>query len=904
MKSRDYCDFVQNIGVKDCLGIQMFKESTWGTNYNVDTSLLHRNGRRTNNNHVYQMFGELSGMEAEEVRIAMLNEITTSYEWYERRCMAVLNTLDMSLSRWLGKHMKKNIRADCIALFALSVMYDRHTVVYNSKMPWCTKKWYGREGEGNLFTACQIHLLYVGDNMFVILRPIPQQAAAKHVSLTSMIPGCTVDVFSSNTETHVEYQFEAPDMTSTNMDNDNDCNVVDFYPSGSGTVHNKTFEYENITSEEECIPLFPAFDEDIADTDGSSIERLSDGFHIHQEKLELERLKEDQEYASAIKGVRVDTSQEHSSASSGFNNTSEKTDILDDSGDEHSNAQHNTPASSGFNNTSENNAPEDYQVITNLVSDMLDQIELAVKQENIVVGEIAIIPPGNNTDCVLNLNCGVTSSNIATTCTEDVSSSDETCSTSSISHTETDLSDNENLIRSCGGHVVVNKPKRLTLKIVLPKLNEKTINYWKNRDNANTPHSDPEQPTVDSSAPIDKPILPQSGTVPNSEKPIQTSKTPTTSNNEHDTPVTPNNTVQKTISGSETASMSGSITCSDNDSMSESILKPTNSRSSRTCTKRTYKNYKNMCNTDSSSTDETTPSKQTKPVPGALPSLSRMRAQELISRHRITTEGLLPKVKQNDKDTAGYSGDTEYYSDEDAKSSNISSHQDDKPPVSPINKVKDKTIASSGVQNTSQKPKPKPKKVVMTTSKGQLNIEHKGLKLSKPPRKHGCPKCKFIGSSNKEINNHYRNNHQLLPCKYCSKTFNNPSSYRRHKYLHTKPMENLFTCYRCNKTFPFESQLTSHKDIHRRLATFRCFSPGCTKFFRREATLVAHLKIHNGPTLHCDQCDYTCKDQRYLSQHYRCHTGEKKYSCVKCSEGFTFYQQLKRHRVLHESDEY
>ena len=239
-----------------------------------------------------------------------------------------------------------------------------------------------------------------------------------------------------------------------------------------------------------------------------------------------------------------------------------------------------------------------------------------------------------------------------------------------------------------------------------------------------------------------------------------------------------------------------------------------------------------------------------------------------------------------------------------AISSNSSSHQDNKPPVSPTTKVKNKTIASSGVQNTSQKPKPIPKKVVMTTSNGQLNIEHKGLKLSKPPRNHGCPKCKFVGSSNKEINNHYRNNHQPLPCKYCSKTFNNPSSYRRHKYLHTKPTENLFTCYRCNKTFPFESQLTSHKDIHRRLATFCCFSPGCTKFFRREATLVAHLKIHNGPTLHCDQCEYTCKDQRYLSQHYRCHTGEKKYPCGKCSEGFTFYQQLKRHRVTHESDEY
>ena len=450
---------------------------------------------------------------------------------------------------------------------------------------------------------------------------------------------------------------------------------------------------------------------------------------------------------------------------------------------------------------------------------------------------------------------------------------------------------------------MVNKPKKLSLKVILPKLSDKTINYWKHCDIVNTPHSDLKRSIVEPSTVIDKPTITQTETTPNSEELPKTPEPPTISTNEHDIPVTPSNTVHKATSGSETASMSGSISSSG--SVSESLLTPANSRPSRNCTKRKYKNYKNMCKSESSSsTGDTTPSKQTKPIPGALPSLSRMRAQELISRHHIKTEGLLPKATQNDKDIAGYSGDTEYYSDEDAISSNSSSHQDDKPVVSPTNKVKTNTIASSGVHNTSLKPKPKTKKVVMTTSNGQLNIEHKGLKLRKPTRKHGCPKCKFIGNSNKEINDHYRNNHQPLPCKYCSKTFNNPSSYRRHKYLHTKPTDNLFTCYRCNKTFPFESQLTSHKDIHRRLATFRCFSPGCTKFFRREATLVAHHKIHNGPTLQCDQCEYTCKDKRYLSQHYRCHTGEKKYSCGKCSEGFTFYQQLKRHRVLHESDEY
>ena len=90
---------------------------------------------------------------------------------------------------------------------------------------------------------------------------------------------------------------------------------------------------------------------------------------------------------------------------------------------------------------------------------MLDQIELVVKQETIVVGEISVLKLENDADCKLHQNCDMTSSNMATSCTEDISSNDETCSTSLISHTETDLSDNENLIKSCSGHVVVNKPK-------------------------------------------------------------------------------------------------------------------------------------------------------------------------------------------------------------------------------------------------------------------------------------------------------------------------------------------------------------------------------------------------------------------------------------------------------------
>ena len=181
----------------------------------------------------------------------------------------------------------------------------------------------------------------------------------------------------------------------------------------------------------------------------------------------------------------------NSPASSGLDNTPPKIDSsVASSGSENTTIQNNTPASSGLNNTSENVAPADYQVITNLVSDMLDQIELVVKQETVAVGEASAIKLENDADCKLHQNHDMTSSNVATSCTEDITSNDETCSTSSISHTETDLSDNENLIKSCSGHVVFSKPKKLSLKVILPKLSAKTINYWKLRDSVATPLAD------------------------------------------------------------------------------------------------------------------------------------------------------------------------------------------------------------------------------------------------------------------------------------------------------------------------------------------------------------------------------------------------------------------------------
>ena len=100
------------------------------------------------------------------------------------------------------------------------------------------------------------------------------------------------------------------------------------------------------------------------------------------------------------------------------------------------------------------------------------------------------------------------------------------------------------------------------------------------------------------------------------------------------------------------------------------------------------------------------------------------------------------------------------------------------------------------VKPTASKEPNKPTRLLSKTKtkNGQLDIEVKGIIRTKKIRKVTCPKCKFSGISTKELNDLYRKTHQPIPCTNCLKTFNNPSSHRRHMYIHTKAI-NTFSCH-------------------------------------------------------------------------------------------------------------
>ena len=68
---------------------------------------------------------------------------------------------------------KPTTSADELAIFALSKIYQRHTVIFNASKPWSTLEPNGEILVEELFENCQIHLAYMGKDQYATLHRKP-----------------------------------------------------------------------------------------------------------------------------------------------------------------------------------------------------------------------------------------------------------------------------------------------------------------------------------------------------------------------------------------------------------------------------------------------------------------------------------------------------------------------------------------------------------------------------------------------------------------------------------------------------------------------------------------------------------------------------------------------------------
>ena len=115
------------------------------------------------------MFGTFSNKNAADVQAGMLAVIRLDLDYYKSVSHVILGFKNINIDQWMNVMSKPNVAADELAIFALSKMYGKHTVIYNKARPWSTLDPPYLMSETELHDNCQIHLVYVGKDSYGIL---------------------------------------------------------------------------------------------------------------------------------------------------------------------------------------------------------------------------------------------------------------------------------------------------------------------------------------------------------------------------------------------------------------------------------------------------------------------------------------------------------------------------------------------------------------------------------------------------------------------------------------------------------------------------------------------------------------------------------------------------------------
>ena len=91
----------------------------------------------------------------------------------------------------------------------------------------------------------------------------------------------------------------------------------------------------------------------------------------------------------------------------------------------------------------------------------------------------------------------------------------------------------------------------------------------------------------------------------------------------------------------------------------------------------------------------------------------------------------------------------------------------------PLNKLQEKQHEKQGYDDI-EKPK------------GSLNIKTRALVKCKHVQNFKCKLCDKVVHTQKDLNNHHKENHGKLKCAECDESFTMPSSLHRHKYKHSQ----------------------------------------------------------------------------------------------------------------------
>ena len=164
----DYCRTIKPLQLEEAVMIADFDKMDLSTIFELDTSKCFTGKKKLKFNKycIYDIFASYSGLDKFKLKDMVNKEIRDNLTWYNKVSNMCLGWKNTDITTWLKKQAYKCTAPDELCLYALSVIFCRHTIAYTSFQPWCMVDMKPGFSSQKVLEACESKLLYLGDNLF------------------------------------------------------------------------------------------------------------------------------------------------------------------------------------------------------------------------------------------------------------------------------------------------------------------------------------------------------------------------------------------------------------------------------------------------------------------------------------------------------------------------------------------------------------------------------------------------------------------------------------------------------------------------------------------------------------------------------------------------------------------
>ena len=176
------------LSVSDAITAEEFELTEYGTEYSLDMSNINW-GNASNDSHVFDIFCEFSAyQDSSKTRLDMLNFVAANNQCYKWDCHVFFSMYEISLDTWLKKMAYWRTKADELAIYALSDMFNVHSFVVTKHCPWTTIDSSVQGTALEILHLCPVKYVFLGDNRYGRLwrKIVPTQPVSTHQ--TELLP--------------------------------------------------------------------------------------------------------------------------------------------------------------------------------------------------------------------------------------------------------------------------------------------------------------------------------------------------------------------------------------------------------------------------------------------------------------------------------------------------------------------------------------------------------------------------------------------------------------------------------------------------------------------------------------------------------------------------------------------